>query len=89
MEMRLSTLGDAGMTMSRIDRIKEEIGWLKLVFGVLVAVDVSLLAWLAQNYAGANSVLLVAGLLATIVLTGAIVWVNRAAYRRIEELEEL
>ena len=75
--------------MSRVDRIKEEIGWLKLVFGVLVVVDVSLLGWLAQNYASANSILLVAGLLATIVLTGAIVWVNRAAYRRIEELEEL
>lgn len=75
--------------MPRIDRIKEEIGWLKLVFGVLVAVDVSLLGWLAQNYASANSVLLLAGLVATIIITGAIVWVNRAAYRRIEELEEL
>ena len=75
--------------MSRIDRIKEEIGWLKLVFGVLVAIDVSLLAWLAQNYATANGVLVIAGLVATVVVTGAIVWVNRAAYRRIEELEEL
>jgi len=75
--------------MSRIDRIREEIGWLKLVFGVLVAVDVSLLGWLAQNYANANTVLLVVGLVAIVVLTGGIVWVNRAAYRRIEELEEL
>jgi hypothetical protein len=28
---------------ARIDRLKEEIGWLKVVFGVLVAIDVSLL----------------------------------------------
>lgn len=75
--------------MSRIDRLREEIGWLKLVFGVLVAVDVSLLGWLAQNYTNANTGLLAACLVATVVLTGGIVWVNRAAYRRIEELEEL
>jgi hypothetical protein len=75
--------------MSRSDRIREEIGWLKLVFGVLVAVDVSLLGWLAQNHANADTVLLVVGLVAIVVLTGGIVWVNRTAYRRIEELEEL
>jgi hypothetical protein len=26
--------------MSKAERIKEEIGWLKLVFGILVAIDV-------------------------------------------------
>jgi len=33
--------------MAKIDRLKEEIGWLKLVFGLLVAIDVSLVGWLA------------------------------------------
>jgi hypothetical protein len=32
----------------QIDRIKEELGWLKVVFGVLAAIDTSLVAWLAQ-----------------------------------------
>jgi len=36
--------------MSKSDRLKEELGWLKLVFAVLVAVDVSLVGWLAENY---------------------------------------
>ena len=36
--------------MSKIDRLKEEIGWLKVVFGILVAIDISLIAWMAQNY---------------------------------------
>jgi hypothetical protein len=75
--------------MARLGRIKEEIGWLKLVFGALVAVDASLLGWLAQNYGNANSVLLLVGISATMVLTGAIVWVNGTAYRRIQKLEEL
>ncbi len=74
--------------MSKGDRLKEEIGWLKLVFGALLAVDVSLVAWLAQNYATADRVLVLAGLAATLILTGVVVWVNRLAYRRIEQLED-
>jgi predicted phage tail protein len=68
--------------------LKEEIGWLKLVFGALLAVDVSLVAWLAQNYAAADRILVLAGLAATLILTGVVVWVNRLAYRRIEQLED-
>jgi len=29
------------------DKIKEEIGWLKVVFGLLVAIGVSLIGWAA------------------------------------------
>ena len=36
--------------MSRADKLKEEIGWLKVVFAVLVAINISLVGWLAQNY---------------------------------------
>lgn len=75
--------------MSRIDRVKEEISWLKLVFGVLVAGDASLLGWLVQNYSGANNILLVSALLALVALAGGIIWSNRAAYQRIKELEDL
>ena len=40
--------------MAKIDRLKEEIGWLKVMFAVLVAIDASLVGWLAQNYAKAS-----------------------------------
>ena len=33
--------------MSRTDKLKEEIGWLKVVFAVLVEIDISLVGWLA------------------------------------------
>ena len=36
--------------MGKIDEIKEEIGWLKVMFGIFTAVDISLLGWLVQNY---------------------------------------
>jgi len=46
--------------MSKAERLKEEIGWLKVVFAVCVALDASLVAWLALSYAIAKSVLVAA-----------------------------
>ena len=75
--------------MAKVDRLKEEIGWLKVVFGVLVAIDATLLGWLAQNYASAGGLLVLAATTATIVLSFVVVRINRLAYRRIEELEDV
>lgn len=75
--------------MSKADRLKEEIGWLKVVFAILIAIDVSLVGWLAQNYDNAPIFLQVVCSVAVFVITGGVVWVNRAAYRKIDELEEL
>jgi hypothetical protein len=74
--------------MAKIDRLKEEIGWLKLVFGLLVAIDVSLVGWLAQNYANANRALVVGCVIATAVVTLGVVRINRVAYHRMKELED-
>ncbi len=75
--------------MSKADSLKEEIGWLKVVFTLLVAVDISLIGWLAQNYIDANIVVFAIGCFATIVVTSIAIWSNRRAYRRIKELEDL
>jgi 4-hydroxybenzoate polyprenyltransferase len=74
--------------MARVDRIKEEIGWLKVPFGLLAVVDASLLGWLAQSYTKANLILLAAASIAAIVVTIVIFQINRIAYRRIDDLEE-
>jgi uncharacterized membrane protein YcjF (UPF0283 family) len=73
--------------MSKVDQIKEEVGWLKLVFGALIAIDVSLLGWLAQNYKSADDVLVLGAVVAVIVITAGVVWVNHAAFRRMKQLE--
>ena len=70
--------------MASIDRLKEEIGWLKVPFGVLVVVDASLLGWLAQSHADVHPVLVFTG----IVVTGAVFLINRAAFRRMQRIEE-
>lgn len=74
--------------VARIDRLKEEIGWLKVPFGLLVVVDASLLGWLAQSYSTASAVVVFAASIASIAVTAAVFWMNRVAYRRIADLEE-
>ncbi len=74
--------------MGRIDKLKEEIGWLKVIFAILLATDISLIAWLVQNYGKVNPFLFLIGALAVILLTFLNVLINRIAYRKIDELEE-
>lgn len=75
--------------MARIDRLKEEIGWLKIVFAIAAALDASLVAWLAQNYATASPIIVGAGLTAALAFAAILVLVSRRVYRRFEELENL
>ena len=74
--------------MARVDRIKEEIGWLKVPFGLLAVVDASLLGWLAQSYTKASPVLVAASTVAVIVVSSGIFKLNRIAYRLFDDLEE-
>ena len=75
--------------MSKAERLKEEIGWLKVIFGIFVATDISMIAWLAQHAGQAHAVLVLACVFAVIGVTLGVVSVNRTAYRKIDELEEL
>lgn len=47
--------------MTYIDKCKEEIGWLKAVFAISTATDISLIAWVIQNYGKAMPILLMIG----------------------------
>lgn len=75
--------------MARIDKLKEEIGWLKVIFTILIATDISLIAWAVQNYRKTSLLLLIVGGIGGFLITFVIVWINRVAYRKINELEEL
>ena len=75
--------------MSKADSLKEAIGWLKVVFGLLVAIDISLIAWLAQNYGKAPTALLIMAWAATMAATVGIISVCSAAYSRINDLKDV
>lgn len=74
--------------MPKADAVKEEIGFLKLVFTVLLALDASLVAWLAQNFRTAHTLLVIGAVLSVLLLTGVVVWITRLMYRRFQQLED-
>jgi len=75
--------------MGQIDQVKEEIGWLKVVFSLLVAIDISIIGWTFTNYLKTNNILLFLALVLVALVTLAIVIVNRSAYLKIEKLGDL
>jgi len=77
--------------MGKIDKIKEQIGWLKVVFAILVAIDISLLGWMANHYDDINTyeTKIYMAFFAIIIVSAIVVFVNKVAYRKIDELENL
>jgi hypothetical protein len=64
--------------MPRVDGLREEIGWLKVGFAALIAIDASLVGWLAQNYGSGGWLLILGGFVATAVVTCGVARVNRS-----------
>ena len=75
--------------MAYIDKVKEEIGWLKVIFAISIATDISLIAWLIQNYGKTGRFLFFLGTFGALLIMFVIILINRIAYRKINELEEL
>ena len=75
--------------MGKIDEIKEEIGWLKVMFGIFTAVDVSLLGWLVQNYDRTSTLNILISFMIIFFLSLGIIIVNRNAYKKIRQLRDL
>ena len=74
--------------MASISRLKEEIGWLKVWFGLLAVIDASLLGWLAQSYTAANALLLFVACIAILVVSTSIYLIDQKARRCIKDIEE-
>ena len=75
--------------MASIDKIKEQIGWLKVVFGMLFATDLSLIAYLFTKVSVLSSVEVSIVILGLLLVTFAIIYVNKKAMNKIDSLEEL
>ncbi|MCY4362509.1 MAG: hypothetical protein OXE42_10065 [Gammaproteobacteria bacterium] len=72
--------------MSEIDKIKEEIGWLKVVFGLLIVTDISLLGWIARNIFNIHVLHILATVIIIVLLTEWIIVINRRVYRKLDDL---
>jgi hypothetical protein len=75
--------------MTKPDRLKEEIGWLKVLCGLGVAFETSLIAWLVQNYAVASRSLAVVAVCCVLVAVVGIVLLVVRLYRCLKTLEVL
>ena len=75
--------------MAKIDKIKEFIDWLKVLFALFFGVDVSLIAYLFLHF-DENSIfkdiLVVMSLLISLIIT---VFINVKILNKIDELEDL
>ena len=70
-------------------KLKEQIGWLKVVFGMLFATDISLIAYLFTKVSVLSIVQVSIVLIGLILVTVAIIYVNKKAMNKIDSLEEL
>ncbi len=75
--------------MSKSEKIKEQIGWLKVAFGILSAVLVTLSGWLATNYDRAGTAVVLITTIIIVVISMFIVLINKKAYDKMDELEDL
>ncbi len=75
--------------MARIDRLKEEIGWLKVIFAISIATDISLIAWLIQSYGKVQLFLSIFGVLGALVIMYVIDRLDSIARKKMNELEDL
>ena len=75
--------------MSKNEKIKEQIGWLKIIFGISSAILVTLCGWLANNYNDADKIFILLTVSLIVLFAVIIVSVNKKAYKKIDELEEL
>ena len=75
--------------MAKADRIKEKVGWYKVLFGVLVAALFSLLAWLVSNVKTAERWQLIAAMVACAIASVVAVVIHLGAQKQIDLLEDL
>lgn len=75
--------------MPQADKIKEEIGWLRVTFALLVVIDVSLIGWSVQNIHKAPVPLIFLAIFIVALVAWAIIDINRRAYGKIHKLGDL
>ena len=75
--------------MPELDRLKEQLAYLKFWQGIMVVTDISLLGWLVSTADGARALTVVLAIIGVVALTFGIVVLHRQVERRIDEIGRL
>lgn len=75
--------------MGKIDKEKEFIGYLKVIFSILIAIDVSLVAWIFKNSSTMTSLEMIVPSVIVLLVTIALIYANKTILQKIDQLEEM
>ena len=75
--------------MGKIDKEKEAIGYLKIIFSILVAIDVSLVAWIFKNSDIIEGIKLIVPSIIVLLITIALIVANKVILKKIDKLEDI
>ena len=88
--MYASTRGLAGgENVPELDRLKEQVAYLKFWQGIMVVTDISLVGWLVSTADSAAPLSGALAIVGVVVLTTGIVILHRQIERRIEQIGKL
>jgi len=73
--------------MSKIDKIKEKINYLKVWLGIFIITNISLASWLINNYNKANEIIVYGDIAAILLLTVAVILIHRNICKKIDDLK--
>ncbi len=75
--------------MSKIDEIKEEIGWLKVWLGILVVTMFGMIGWGISHIGKVSNLLLILDGIAIIIIAIIVAIINFTAIKKIRSLKDL
>lgn len=75
--------------MSELDRLKEQLAYLKFWQGIMVVTDISLVGWLVSTADGAHAPTVVLAIIGVIALIFGIVVLHRQIEHRINQIGRL
>jgi hypothetical protein len=75
--------------MSKLDLAKEQIAYLKLWLGIMVAVGISLTGWLLSNFQSADWLLVLADIVALLATSFGGYTIHKRIEAKLALLEEL
>jgi Na+-transporting NADH:ubiquinone oxidoreductase subunit NqrD len=75
--------------MAKIDKVKEDIGFVKILFVTVVTMDVSLFAWLFKNYTSNSIFINIITLILIVLFSIVLLRISKSIKIKINNLEEL
>ena len=75
--------------MSELDRLKEQLVYLRFWLGIMVVTEITLVGWLISTPMNANPILWFTGAFAAVALAAGIFLLHRQIERRIDQIGKL